>query len=317
MTARPLDLLNGRLKLRHLVLVTTIAEQGGVARAAERLRLAQPAVTRGLREVERILGVELFVRGPRGVTPTVFGETFIEHARAALAELHRAGDRIAGLAGGAVGTVAVGTLLTATNVLLPRAIAALKAERPEITVVVREGTFDVLVPGLLDGETDMILGRLNPIEGRSRLRQTSLYDEPSVLTARSGHPAGRARTLPELVDYPWILPLDETALRQELEQVFHGHGLPMPGNRVECTSIVTIRSLLVETDMLAVLPASVIRSDEQLAELPVPLASVRRSVGVTRPTGAFTPAAEAMFTHLRRQAQTLQTELDGGRSRQG
>ncbi|MGW0450231.1 LysR family transcriptional regulator, partial [Streptosporangium sandarakinum] len=98
MISRPLDLLSGRLKLRHLVLVTTIAEQGSVLRAAERLHLAQPAVTRGLREVEHILGVELFTRGPRGVTPTLFGEAFIDHARAVQAELRRAGDRIAGLA---------------------------------------------------------------------------------------------------------------------------------------------------------------------------------------------------------------------------
>jgi DNA-binding transcriptional LysR family regulator len=117
--SRPLDLLSGRLKLRHLVLVTAIAEQGSVLRAAEHLHLAQPAVTRGLREVEHLLGVELFVRGPRGVTPTLFGEAFIEHARAVQAELRRAGERIAGLADGDAGTVTVGTLLTATNVPAP------------------------------------------------------------------------------------------------------------------------------------------------------------------------------------------------------
>src|SRR5580698_1567447 len=86
-----LDLLNGRLKLRHLVLVTAIADQGSVLRAAEQLRLAQPAVTRSLREVEQILGVELFERGPRGCTPSMFGVAFLEHARTVLAELRLAG----------------------------------------------------------------------------------------------------------------------------------------------------------------------------------------------------------------------------------
>ncbi|MGI5489075.1 LysR substrate-binding domain-containing protein [Microtetraspora malaysiensis] len=310
MISRPLDLLSGRLKLRHLVLVTTIAEHGSVLRAAEHLHLAQPAVTRGLREVEQILGVELFRRGPRGVTPTLFGEAFIDHARAVQAELRRAGDRIAGLADGETGTVTVGTLLAATNVLLPRSIAALKAERPGITVIVREGTFDSLVPRLIDGGTDLILGRLNPIEDRPGLHQIPLYNEPTLLVARAGHPAEHARTLPELLGYPWILPLDQTALKHELEQVFQREGLPLPENRVECTSILTIRSLLLATDMIAALPALLVLTDDQLAELPVPLASVRRSVGVTLPEARpLTPAAKAMLDHLRREAEALQHEL--------
>ncbi|WP_406316071.1 LysR substrate-binding domain-containing protein [Streptosporangium sp. NBC_01639] len=306
MSSLPLNLLSGRLKLRHLVLVTSIAEQGSVLRAAEHLHLAQPAVTRGLRELEDILGVELFVRGPRGVTPTLFGEAFIEHARAVQAELRRAGERIAGLVDGAAGIVTIGTLLAATNVLLPRSIAALKADRPGITVVVREGTFDSLVPQLVGGDIDLILGRLNPIDDRSGLRQVPLYNEPVLLVARSGHPAGRARVLSDLLDYPWILPLEQTSLRQELEQVFHHEGLSLPRDRTECTSILTIRALLVETDMIAALPALFVRNDDRIVELPVPLPSVRRSVGVTLPGArALTPSGKAMLSYLQRQADRL------------
>lgn len=256
--------------------------------------------------MEQILGVELFTRGPRGVTPTVFGEAFIDHARAVQAELRRAGERIVGLANGEVGTVTVGTLLTATNVLLPRSIAALKAERPGITVIVREGTFDSLVPRLVDGDTDMILGRLNPIEDRPGLRQIPLYNEPTLLVARAGHPAAEARTLTELLAYPWIMPLEQTALRHELEEVFREQDIPLPGDRVECTSILTIRSLLLGTDMIAALPALLVRTDPQLTELPVPLPSIRRSVGVTLPDArVLTPAGKTMLDHLRRQAATL------------
>ncbi|MER6579102.1 LysR substrate-binding domain-containing protein [Nonomuraea sp. NPDC001023] len=313
MISRPLDLLSGRLKLRHLVLVTTIAEQGGVLRAAEHLHLAQPAVTRGLREVEQILGVELFTRGSRGVTPTLFGEAFIDHARAVQAELRRAGERIAGLADGTAGTVTVGTLLAATNVLLPRSIAALKAERPGITVIVKEGTFDSLVPQLTGGDLDLILGRLNPIEDRPDLRQIPLYNEPVLLVARAGHPAAHARELAGLLDYPWILPLEQTSLRRELEQVFHRNGLPLPPDRTECTSILTIRSLLLGTDMIAALPALFVRTDPQLLELPVPLPSVRRSVGATLPGArALTPAGKVMLAHLQQQARHLDTREDAG-----
>ncbi|RSN53190.1 MULTISPECIES: LysR substrate-binding domain-containing protein [Actinomadura] len=305
---RAIDLLNGRLKLRHLVLVVAIAEHGSVLRAAEHLHLAQPAVTRSLREVENILGVDLFTRGPRGVTPTLFGDAFVEHARAVLAELRRAGERISGLADGEVGTVTIGTLLAGSNVLLPRAIAALKASRPGITVIVQEATFDAQVPRLLDGEIDLILGRLNPIEEQPALRQITLYGEPVRLVARRDHPA-RERpglSLADLLGYPWVLPLEQTALRRELEQVFRAEGLEPPANLVECTSVLTVRTLVRDTDMIAALPELVARTDAELAPLPVPLETVRRQVGVTLPAHrAPTPSARLMLDHLRREAAAI------------
>ncbi|URN01402.1 LysR substrate-binding domain-containing protein [Actinomadura madurae] len=312
---RAIDLLNGRLKLRHLVLVVAIADQGSVLRAAEHLHLAQPAVTRSLREVEGVLGVDLFTRGPRGVTPTMFGDAFVEHARAVLAELRRAGERITGLADGAVGTVTIGTLLAGSNVLLPRAIAALKQDRPGITVIVQEATFDAQVPRLLDGEIDLILGRLNPIDDLRGLRQITLYGEPVRLVARRGHPA---RSLPEpgladLLAYPWVLPLEQTALRTELEQVFRAEGLELPGNLVECTSVLTVRTLVRDTDMIAALPELVARTDADIAPLPVPLETVRRQVGVTLPAHrAPTPSARLMLDHLRREAAAI-TRREPGR----
>lgn len=305
---RAIDLLSGRLKLRHLVLVVAIADHGSVLRAAGHLHLAQPAVTRSLREVEAVLGVDLFTRGPRGVTPTMFGDAFIEHARAALAELRRAGERITGLADGEVGTVTVGTLLAGSNVLLPRAIAALKRDRPGITVIVQEATFDAQVPRLLDGEIDLILGRLNPIDDLRGLRQITLYGEPVRLVARNGHPA---RALPGLglaglLAYPWVLPLERTALRTELEQLFRAEGLALPGNLVECTSVLTVRTLVRDTDMIAALPDLVARTDAGIAPLPVPLETVRRQVGVTLPAHrAPTPSARLMLDHLRREAAEL------------
>ncbi|MFG2090710.1 MULTISPECIES: LysR substrate-binding domain-containing protein [unclassified Spirillospora] len=305
---RAIDLLSGRLKLRHLVLVVAIADQGSILRAAEHLHLAQPAVTRSLREVENILGVELFTRGPRGATPTLFGDAFIEHARAVLAELRRAGERITGLADGEVGTVTIGTLLAGSNVLLPRAIAALKEDRPGITVIVQEATFDAQVPRLLDGEIDLILGRLNPIDDLRGLRQITLYGEPVQLVARRDHPARRRPSLglADLLDYPWVLPLEQTALRSELEQVFRAEGLVLPGNLVECTSVLTVRTLVRDTDMIAALPELVARTDTDITPLPVPLETVRRQVGVTLPADrAPTPSARLMLDHLHREAAAL------------
>ncbi|MGK4907849.1 LysR family transcriptional regulator [Streptomyces albus] len=300
-----MNLLNGRLTLRHLVLVAAVAEYGSVLRAARELRLAQPAATRSLREVEKMLRTELFTRGPRGMTPTVCGEAFVTHARSVIAELRRAGERIGELAEGHVGTVTVGTLLAGSNVLLPRAIVALKRQYPGIIVTVREATFDIQAPQLLDGRLDLVVGRLNPLGAQRGLRQIALYDDPVRLVACAGHPATRPDSvgLADLTDYPWALPLGQTALRQELEEVFREAGLSLPADRVECSSITTVWALLTHTDAIAVLPDMVARALPGLAQLPVPLDRVRQRVGVTvadaRP---LTPVARRMLAHLREQA---------------
>lgn len=313
MTSR--DLVDGRLKFRHLTLLTAIAEHGSIVRAAEALHLTQPAATRSLRELEDLVDARLFDRGPRGMTPTRYGAALVGHARVVLAEVRRAGEHLAELREGQAGTVTVGTLLAGTSVLLPRAVAALKRERPRITVVVREATFDVLYPQLLAGEVDVVVGRISPPPEPGRVRSHTLYHEPIRLIARRGHPlagAGQDLALADTVGFPWILPLEQTTLRGELASVFDRHGLPLPADRVECTSILTVRALLLATDMIAALPELVVTGDDRLAPLPVPLADVRRRVGTTLLADrTHTPAVRELLRHLEEEGARLRASLTG------
>lgn len=301
-------LLDGRVKIRHLVLVIAIADEGTLVRAAESLHITQPVVTRGLREIEDVLGVPLFERLPRGVRPTQYGATFIDRARSVLAELRAAGEEVRLLQAGQLGTVRVGTHLAGSNLLLPRAIARLKAEHPRLTVVVREGTPDTLQQLLLAGDLDLTVGRLSPTVP-VRLEQERLHHEPIRLVARAGHPVvgtGRAGSLAELLAFPWIFPVSQTALRAELEAVFFHEGLPLPPDRVECTSMLTLRSLLVTTDVIAALPMFIAVDDRELRLLPTPLSSIRRAVGVTLPKDRTpSPAAAALLVHLRAEGERL------------
>ena len=307
-------LLDGRLKLRHLVLVATIAEQGSVVRAAERLRVTQPVVTRGLRELEAILGVELFDRGPRGVTPTIYGSAFLTHAQAVLTQVRQAGQHITELREGRAGTVTVGTHLAGSTVLLPRAIARLKRARRGLRVIVREATPDVLLADLLVGRIDLTVGRLAPRDDGDRTARIPLYQEPVRLVTRAGHPALSSpdRALPQLMDYPWVLPVDQTALRGELEEVFFAQGLPLPADLVECTSMPTLRSLLLDSDAIAAVPMLIAEEDDRLALLDTPLRSISRLVGVTVARNrAPSPGAELLLEQLRAAAGEIRERLGG------
>ncbi|GAA4533783.1 LysR substrate-binding domain-containing protein [Amycolatopsis samaneae] len=226
--------------------------------------------------------------------------------------MRKAGQHLDELASARVGTVTVGTHLAGSNVLLPRAIARLKRERPRVTVIVREATPDTLQAELLTGRIDLMVGRLTTPVGHDQLLREQMYQEPVRLVTRAGHPA---RDLPspgwaDLLGYPWIVPVRETSLREELEQVFFAEGIPLPENRVECTCMLTLKTLLVETDAIAALPVLVATGSDDLALLPPLLPSVRRPVGVTlprdRPAG---PAANLLLGCLHAVAAEIRERL--------
>jgi DNA-binding transcriptional LysR family regulator len=110
--------------------------------------------------------------------------------------------------------------------------------------------------------------------------------------------------------YPWVLPVGQTALRRELEELFLADGLPLPEDRVECTSILTLQHLLRESDMIAALPMLIGQEDSELAMLPTRLRSVRRLVGVTvagdRAPG---PAAAMLLSYLKQVAVEIREQL--------
>lgn len=302
-------LLDGRLKLRHLVLVDVLTTHGSVISAAAALHITQPAATRTLRELEAILGVPLYERGPRGVTPTIFGETFTGHARAVLGQLTEAGRHVTQLADAHRSTVIVGTDLGGSNVLLLRAIARLKNERPQLTVVVREGSPESLSAELEAARIDLFVGRPAPTPGDAETR-TPLYDESIAIFAREQHPWAlrQAVTFADVVEYPWIVIGEGSALRRKTEQVFALHGMALPGNRIEVPSLLAVPQLLLQGDMVALLPGSIGHGNPGLHALPIPLKSTGNAVAVTTATGRTpNPAAQALLHTL----QQLAAECSG------
>jgi DNA-binding transcriptional LysR family regulator len=294
-----LRLLDGRLKMRHLVLVDALARQASVVGAAAALHITQPVATRTLQELETILGVPLYERGPRGVTPTTIGEAFTQHARAVLAQLSQADRHVTELADAYRGTVVVGTN-PGSHVLLPRAIAGLKNERPLLTVIVRESSPEVLSAELMAGDLDLIVGRFTSPPTESEVR-TPLYDEFIEICTRAQHPLAQRRTITfaDLLDYPWIIPSVETALRREIEQLFARHAMPLPDNRVEAPNWLIIRHLLLESDFIAALPGLIEVYEPELRALPVSFEPIEHSVGITTAAGrVLSPSANALIGRL-------------------
>jgi DNA-binding transcriptional LysR family regulator len=300
-----------KFRLRHVELIAVLYEARSILKAARRLNLSQPTVTKALKDVEATLGAPLFERSNRGLAPTPYGEIFARHAKIVLSQLRHAAEELEDRRIGYSGKVTVGTLLAASASILPDAIVLLKRERPRVAISVIVGTYDLLVPSLLVGDLDMVLGRL-PEEGRSpALVYEEFYAEPICLVVRRGHPLLRKRRLGlrELAAQPWLLPAPETTLRRQLERAFRDAGAPLPSNIIESVSILTNRVLLRKSDCIGVMPYHVALDDVRqklLAMLPVKLKSMDSPVGaILRAPGELPPAASALLECLRIAARQV------------
>jgi DNA-binding transcriptional LysR family regulator len=302
-----------KFRLRHIELIAELYDSRSILKASKRLNLTQPTLTKALQDVEATLAVPLFGRSNRGLEPTAYGEIFARHAKIVLAQLRHAAEEIESLRAGYSGKVTVGTLLAASASILPDAIALLKKDRPGVAISIVVGTYDVLLPSLLVGDLDMVLGRM-PEQGRSRaLVYEDFYSEPICLVVRRGHPLTRKRRLGlrELANEAWLLPLPETTLRRQIERAFLEADAPLPRNVIESVSILTNRVLLRKSDCIGVMPYHVALDDvehELLSILPVKLKSIESPVGaILRAPGQLPPAASALLECLRVAARDVPT----------
>jgi len=304
-----------RLKTRHLLLLLHLYEQRSVLRAAEAANMTQPAASKLLSEMEGILGVPLFERHARGVEPTWYGQVLIRRARAALSEIGRAHDEIAAMRSGRMGQAAIGTVVNPGTTLVPQAIAAVKRDFPDILIRVEMDYSRPLVAKLLDGQLDIVIGRILGPEGAGDLEFEPLADEPHSVIVRAGHPLTQRSELThaDLIEYGWIMPPAASVLRTRLDSMFLEHGLAPPQNIIETASLPVIIHLLRHSDLLTALPAESVAPYLQTAQmqvLPIELGVRMEFFGIIRRRDQqLSPGAERVLESLRATARLLYPPL--------
>jgi len=309
--------IRARLKTRQLLLLMALEEEGNIHRAAQVLNMTQPAASKLLKELEDMLGVQLFDRLPRGMRATWYGETMIRHARMALASLSQAHDEIEALKSGRYGQVSVGAITAPGLNLLPAAVAQVKQQHPSLRIQLAIETSDVLMERLAQGKVDMVVGRLFERHDKTDLRYEALVEEPVSAIVRPGHPLlGTPRlTLRDIVGCGWLVPPAGSVLRHRFELMFQEEGLEAPVNLIETTALLFVTKMLQQSDLLAVIATDVARYYAQhgmVALLPIALRCKMDAFGlITRTDRLLSPAAKVMLRALKGAALTVYgTELD-------
>ena len=196
------------MELRHLRYFVAVAEEMHFGRAAERLHIAQPPLSRQIKDLEREIGTPLFERVPRGVELTPAGQAFLPEARLTLAQAERAQRTAQRAALGETGRLRVGFVEAATHSgILPDVLGFFRVHLPAIGLSLFE--LDPLrqAEAFRDGRIDLGILQGSMIESATWLREESIYAEPIVLAVPGDHRlAGRSRfTLASLADESFVM----------------------------------------------------------------------------------------------------------------
>jgi LysR family transcriptional regulator, nitrogen assimilation regulatory protein len=209
------------MDLRRLAFLVRVIDAGSITRAAESLRIAQPALSQHLLLLERHYGTPLLLRSKRGVTPTPAGRIVYRHARMLERQLDEARAEVRAVSGAPAGRVTIGIAPhSPARALIQPLLHAVREQYPDILIHVNENFEGVLAADLLLERMDMAF--TYEIVPRPGLRYEALLSEPLLLV---GHASVLGNTptdwQPErLRDIPVLLPGASHALRQLADAVF-------------------------------------------------------------------------------------------------
>lgn len=292
------------MKLHQLRNLVAVADAHSIRAAARTLGLAQPAITRGLRDLEKELGVPLLERHGKGISLNTYGQSFVVRARSILQDVERGRQEIEQLKGQSMGQIHVGLSSAVFLSLVPQVYPVFRKSFPDAHLSLTEGLFPALEPQLKNGNLDFYVGP-RPLGGLDKSYALQLlFRNKRVVVGRQGHPLSHVQSLRGLINAEWIM----TGLRQpveiEFEEQFSVHGLPAPKSVTQTLTTLPAVALLTSTDALAFLPQQWVSSHifkNHLQEIPVTEALDGPDIVLVRRSALpLTPLAEKLATLFER-----------------
>lgn len=300
-----------RLKLHDVRVLISVVEAGSMHKAADRLATSQPAISRAIADLEHSVGVRLLERSRRGIQPTQYGRVFIKRAVAAFDEFRQGVKDIKFLADPSTGELRIGCsdAMAAGPVLT--VIEELTRQSPRLVFHVATAAAASLLRALAERNVELVITRATEVVADEQTNVGNLFEDNVVVAACAQSRWARRRKvkLDELVDEPWVLPPDGSAVGAILTEAFRARGLAPPAARVVVESAILRCRLLAAGRFLTVIPQFLLAlpgRDASLVALPVELPGARRTmrvIGLRR--RSLSPLAELFIERMRLLAKPL------------
>ncbi|MES3002958.1 MAG: LysR substrate-binding domain-containing protein [Pseudomonadota bacterium] len=287
------------VQLRHLRCLVAVAQERNLARAAERLALSQPAVSKTLAELEALAGQRLVERGRKGARLTAAGEDLLAHALRVLEALGEAGESIDGGRRTRNARLRLGALSSVAPAWLPQVLQTFGKSQPQVIVSLSTGANATLLDALRAGQLDLVLGRITDPQHMSGLSFELLQTDPLVVVTRAGHPLATTAQLSihAVLDYPLVVYSEGTIPRHTTESFLSAWGLKLPAaRRLETLDVMVARLLVRDSDSVWFTPLGAAADDlanGTLVRLALP------TPGTEEPVGLLVRSDVALPVHAR------------------
>jgi DNA-binding transcriptional LysR family regulator len=306
------DRIGRRLKLHDLHVLMTVAEAGTMGRAAERLAVSPPSVSKAISDMEHALGVRLLDRTPKGVEPTAYGRALLRHSTGAFEELRQGIKAIESLSDPSVGEVRIGCPDVFTSGLVSTIIDRFSRQYPRVVVNVTaaNNVIEEFRP-LRDRVVDLVIAGFPSPLAEHDLNLEFLYEDRPYIVTGQGNPWTRRRKvdLADLVEEPWLLPREGIFVTM-LSEAFRKRRAAVPGLGVRSYSVHQRMTLLATDRFISAEVGSVLQFNADrfpIKVLPVNLAVNPWPVWlVTLKRKTPSPVVQTFIEHVRAVANPLQ-----------
>jgi DNA-binding transcriptional LysR family regulator len=313
-----IERVSRRLKLRQLDVLLAVGRSGSMAKAADDLAITQPVVSKSIADLEKLLGVRLFDRTPRGVEPTLYGRALIKRSIAVFNDLRTSVNELEFLSDSATGELRIGSSESIAAGMLGVIIDRLSRRYPRLNFEVVLGGDMVELPhyDLRTRNIDLIIGRL-PSAIPDDMEATFLYIEQAHIAAGANNPLTRRRQvrLSELINEFWCGPSFDNFPWSLAAAAFVAAGLKPPQNLVRARSMLMRNSLLATGRFLTIYPRTVLyfgAKNLSLKRVPADLLGASYPVGIiTLKNRTLNPVATRFIDCAREVAKPFMQKRSG------
>ncbi|HSH93161.1 MAG TPA: LysR substrate-binding domain-containing protein [Roseimicrobium sp.] len=291
------------MELRHLRYFVAVAETENVSKAALKLRVSQPALSRQIRDLEEELGFQLLERSAKSVRLTDAGRIFLNESRVVLQRVDEAVRAAKAVATGGQSELHVGYAPTLTVRILPPALRVFQSAFPNVKVKLHDLSTEEMLTGIREGKLQLAFSVRPAVRGLKGLRFEELMKEPLRLAVAPTHPLAKKRvvTLSDAVREPFIAysRKDYPDYHQLLAAIFAKTGR-QPRIAEEHDGVSSLISEIAVGTGVAVVPGSMsCLAGGRLKFLPLSPEPAPLVVGVLHRTAELDPSAAAFLGHMR------------------